>query len=120
MGAAGTFLAGRNIDARMRRGCSISPSRHAAQRTSREDHMKGIGAAFTALWICGLLGGTLPAQDKGLSGNLMRSSKVIGMDVRDPTNRKLGDIQEVVFDQEQGAIAYAVLSFGGFLGIGDK
>ena len=32
----------------------------------------------------------------------------------------LGKIEEIMFDVTTGRIAYAVLSFGGFLGIGDK
>ena len=32
----------------------------------------------------------------------------------------LGKIEEVMIDTEEGKIAYAVLSFGGFLGIGNK
>ena len=42
------------------------------------------------------------------------------MDVRNAANEKLGDIQDVVLEQETGMIAYAALSFGGFLGMGDK
>jgi hypothetical protein len=39
------------------------------------------------------------------------------------TNRQgenLGDIKDIMIDLESGEIAYAVVSFGGFLGIGDK
>jgi len=32
----------------------------------------------------------------------------------------LGEIQEIMLDLDHGRIAYAVLSFGGFLGMGDK
>jgi len=32
----------------------------------------------------------------------------------------LGKIEELMIDLDRGRIAYAVLSFGGFLGIGDK
>ena len=53
-------------------------------------------------------------------GFLMRSSKVIGMDVRNAAKENLGDIKDVVLDQPAGIVAYAVLSFGGFLGMGDK
>jgi sporulation protein YlmC with PRC-barrel domain len=66
--------------------------------------------------------GGVVASDGGIEirGVLLRSSKVIGMDVRNPANENLGDIQDVVLDQEPGIVAYAVLSFGGFLGMGDK
>ena len=32
----------------------------------------------------------------------------------------LGKIDEIMIDVEEGVVAYAVLSFGGFLGLGDK
>jgi sporulation protein YlmC with PRC-barrel domain len=66
--------------------------------------------------------GAIPAiaQDKGLQGSLMRASKVHGMDVKNGANENLGDVEDVVVEQETGMIAYGVLSFGGFLGIGDK
>ena len=32
----------------------------------------------------------------------------------------LGTIEHLMIDVEQGRVAYAVLSFGGFLGVGDK
>jgi sporulation protein YlmC with PRC-barrel domain len=79
-----------------------------------------MGTITASLAVCGLLASGLVAQDKGLQGGLMRASKVNGMDVRNAENKNLGDIQDVVLDQESGRIAYAVLSFGGFLGIGDK
>ena len=62
----------------------------------------------------------ISAQDKVLQNPLMRASTVVGMDVRNAANEKLGDIQDVVLEQETGMIAYAALSFGGFLGMGDK
>jgi sporulation protein YlmC with PRC-barrel domain len=60
------------------------------------------------------------AQEKGMPGSLMRSSHVVGMDVKNASNENLGDIKEVVLDREKGTIAYAVISFGGFLNMGDK
>jgi len=49
-----------------------------------------------------------------------KASNLIGMDVRNQQNEKLGDIKDLVVDLHTGKIAYAVLSVGGFLGIGDK
>ncbi len=40
--------------------------------------------------------------------------------VRNPAGEDLGTIEELMIDLEAGRIAYAVLSFGGFLGVGDK
>ncbi len=49
-----------------------------------------------------------------------KASSLVGMEVRNPQNQKLGDIKDIVLDLPSGRIAYAVLSVGGFLGIGDK
>jgi len=40
--------------------------------------------------------------------------------VRNGANEDLGKIEEIMIDIPSGRVAYAVLSFGGFLGIGDK
>ena len=50
-----------------------------------------------------------------------KASNLIGKEVKDPYGKDLGDIKELVVNwQEGGYIEYAVLSFGGFLGLGDK
>jgi hypothetical protein len=45
---------------------------------------------------------------------------VIGSNVVNSQNEDLGKIEDVVLDAASGRIVYAVLSFGGFLGMGDK
>lgn len=49
-----------------------------------------------------------------------RVSQLIGKDVRNPQGEKLGDIQDLIVDVNNEVIHYAILSFGGFLGVGDK
>jgi sporulation protein YlmC with PRC-barrel domain len=49
-----------------------------------------------------------------------KASELIGMDVRNQQNERLGEIGDLVVDLESGKISYAVLSVGGFLGIGDR
>jgi len=53
-------------------------------------------------------------------GKINKASSLIGMDVRNTQNEKLGEIKDLVVDLSSGKVAYAVLSVGGFLGIGDK
>lgn len=48
-----------------------------------------------------------------------RASKIIGMDVVNRQGEKVGDVEDIVLDQK-GNVAYAVVSTGGFLGVGDK
>lgn len=50
----------------------------------------------------------------------MRASQLIGMDVRNARGQDLGEIEDLVVDINNGRVHYAVLSFGGFLDIGDK
>lgn len=50
----------------------------------------------------------------------VKASSVIGTDVVNPQSESLGDIKEIVLDPRSGRIAYAVVSFGGFLSMGEK
>jgi hypothetical protein len=52
-------------------------------------------------------------------GNLIGSDKVEGTAVYGADNEKIGSIERVMIDKISGKVSYAVLSFGGFLGIGD-
>jgi hypothetical protein len=51
--------------------------------------------------------------------SLIGSDKVEGTAVYGPDNTKIGSIERVMIDKVSGKVSYAVLSFGGFLGIGD-
>jgi sporulation protein YlmC with PRC-barrel domain len=53
-------------------------------------------------------------------GRLIAASKVNGTSVYNRAGEKLGSIYDVMLDKRSGKAEYAVLSFGGFLGIGDK
>jgi sporulation protein YlmC with PRC-barrel domain len=50
-----------------------------------------------------------------LSGSSLKGDKVVNYKGED-----LGKIEEIMIDLDRGRVAYAVLSFGGFLGMGDK
>ena len=54
------------------------------------------------------------------SGRLISAAKVEGTNVYDRAGEKLGTVQGLMIDKQSGRIAYAILGFGGFLGIGDK
>lgn len=51
---------------------------------------------------------------------VMRSSTIVGSPVRNLKGDDLGKIQELMVDVATGRIVYAVLAYGGFLGMGDK
>jgi len=52
--------------------------------------------------------------------HIHRSSKITGMVVENATRKKLGSVKDLVIDVDTGKIRYAVLSFGGIAGFGDK
>src|SRR3546814_15987818 len=51
---------------------------------------------------------------------LISADKVKGTEVYNASGDKLGSINGVMIDKQSGKVAYADMSFGGFLGIGDR
>ena len=51
--------------------------------------------------------------------SLIGSDKVEGTSVYGADESQIGSIERVMIDKRSGKVSYAVLSFGGFLGIGD-
>ena len=51
---------------------------------------------------------------------LLSTDSLVGNPVRNTAGEDLGSIKELMLDTRTGEIAYAVLSFGGFMGFGDK
>lgn len=50
----------------------------------------------------------------------LSATSIIGDDVVNAAGDDLGKIEDLMVDCSTGTVSYAVLSFGGFLGIGDK
>jgi hypothetical protein len=90
-------------------------SRHIAIALLSTALMTGIASAQTS---------KTATTDKANSSAMMhkegqwRSSKVIGVDVYNAANEKIGDIQELILDKS-GKVEHVVLGVGGFLGIGE-
>ena len=51
---------------------------------------------------------------------LMGANTLLGNDVYNSDAEDLGDIKEIMIDMASGKVAYAVLSFGGVMGLGEK
>lgn len=51
---------------------------------------------------------------------LISSEKVAGTAVYDPAGGRLGTVHHLMIDKYAGQVSYAVMSFGGFLGIGES
>jgi hypothetical protein len=64
-------------------------------------------------------GGTAMTTDEREMGNLIGSDKVEGTAVYGADDRKIGSIKRVMIDKISGRVSYAVLGFGGFLGLGN-
>lgn len=52
--------------------------------------------------------------------NVLSATDVIGDSVVNRAGETLGKIEQLMLDVERGRVAYAVLSMGGFLGMGEK
>lgn len=51
---------------------------------------------------------------------MLSATTINGTKVKNQSNQDIGKIQDLMINFEEGNIEYAVLSFGGFLGLGDK
>lgn len=56
----------------------------------------------------------------GGAGQIVRSKDLTGLKVYNTNEESLGKIEDLAIDTRAGTIRYAVLSFGGVLGMGDK
>ena len=65
----------------------------------------------------GRLGGDVAINE---TSNLIASDKVEGTPVYDRGGNHLGSIYTLMLDKVAGKVRYAVMSFGGFLGIGER
>ena len=54
------------------------------------------------------------------TAHLIASDKVEGTPVRRSDGDRIGTIERVMIDKRSGKVAYAVMTFGGFLGIGEE
>ena len=50
----------------------------------------------------------------------IRAKKVIGTAVKDTSGQKIGEVEDVVLDKLSDQVMFAVVGFGGFLGMGEK
>jgi sporulation protein YlmC with PRC-barrel domain len=106
-----------------------------ARFNSLEDNMKNLAAA-ALLSVAAALSGSAYAQtaqpadrttpavatsknaDKLMLKGQWRASKLMGLNVYNDANEKLGDINELIVDKE-GKISAVVIGVGGFLGMGE-
>ena len=51
---------------------------------------------------------------------LLSASSIDGTNVRNTVGEDIGKLKDLMIDWNNGNVAYAVMSFGGFLGMGEK
>lgn len=59
-------------------------------------------------------------EQSDISPEVLSATSIIGDTIRNHQGEDLGDIEELMINLRDGCIAYAVLSFGGIAGLGDK
>lgn len=62
---------------------------------------------------------TANTLDRRETAALIGSDKVEGTAVYGTDQKKIGNLERVMIDKISGKVAYAVISFGGFLGVGE-
>jgi hypothetical protein len=62
----------------------------------------------------------LDRQAHSTSGSIIAADKVEGTTVYNRAGDKLGTVDHVMIDKVNGKVCYAIMSFGGFLGMGES
>ena len=55
-----------------------------------------------------------------MTPKLLSATSIEGTKVINAKDEKIGEIKDLMIDWENGSVAYAVLSFGGVMGLGEK
>ncbi len=63
---------------------------------------------------------TEPSDTDDIQARLIAASSINGTAVYDTAGEKLGTVHDVMVDRLSGKVEYAILSFGGFLGLGSR
>jgi sporulation protein YlmC with PRC-barrel domain len=50
----------------------------------------------------------------------IRAKKVIGTNIKDTSGKTIGKVEDIVLDKLSNNIMFAIVGFGGFLGMGEK
>ena len=61
-----------------------------------------------------------PSEDGGVDHPLIPAGRVNGTAVYNQAGEKIGQVEDLAIDKRSGKVAYAILSFGGFMGLGEK
>ena len=81
-----------------------------------------IGSTTGATGLTGASGrgSDAPSAFRDAADSLISADKVQGTDVYNSAGDHLGHIEDVMLHKVSGKVAYAIMAFGGFLGIGER
>jgi hypothetical protein len=96
----------------LRSSDSRSPGRGSPGKAAGGRTLSGMARRWS-----GGTSGHLPVEHEETT-DLIASDKVVGTTVYNRKGEKLGDIHNVMIGKRSGQVAYAVMSFGGILGLG--
>ena len=113
-GSAATMPAQERADAQNSAGSSTSSTAGQSNSPSGADRSGASSTSGSA--SPGALGASTPRSEQALVG--VQADEVIGMDVVNAKGDEVGEVKDLVLDDRQAA--HAVVSVGGFLGIGAK
>jgi sporulation protein YlmC with PRC-barrel domain len=90
-------------------------------RAFRAIHLPMLGCGVVLLALVLLIRAGTQAHAEDHAGGMSNSSAAIGKPVKTPDGRSFGKIKDSVINwRSDGYIGYAVVSWGGFLGLGDE
>jgi sporulation protein YlmC with PRC-barrel domain len=70
--------------------------------------------------VNGAQGAQVGVLDEHTSGANIRASQLIGMNIENQRGDDVGEINDLVIDGNSGQVRYVAVTYGGFLGVGDK
>ncbi len=77
-------------------------------------------SSFTVVALMATFGLTASVGADHTQPEIVKGSKIIGKSVQTMRGKKIGEIEDLAIDELDGQVRYAVLSFGGILGLGEK
>lgn len=96
----------------------------------RTNYLLGGGAVLAALVLGALSTSSSQAdhhkqangdyQNPHSKGHMVRASQIIGHAIVNPQDEGVGEISDLVVDPNSGKIRYAAVTYGGFVGLGNK
>ena len=93
---------------------------HDAKTTSRHSADGGLAGSPSSVEGARITGTNHLDDDSGPGPEIMAASSFEGETVVNLEGETVGEIEEIMLDVRGGRIAYAVMSVGGFLGLGEK